>query len=82
MSKFCKYCNYWNESYKTLDGRMGVCRNDQVIASIEKDTNITRADDGVLHTNENFGCIYFRKEDMNVATFSNSNIPENPTPGL
>lgn len=67
MSKFCKYCISWNESYKTHDGRMGVCCNDQVIASVEKDTNVTRADDGVLHTHENFGCIYHRQGNLNVA---------------
>lgn len=66
MSKFCKTCNSWGVSYTTYNGRMGVCINDQVNNSIEKDTHATKSEDGVLHTNENFGCIYHRVSTLNV----------------
>ena len=57
---------FWAESYETHDRRMGTCRNDQVVYSIEKDTDKSNYAEGVLHTDQNFGCIHFRNQDINV----------------
>jgi len=45
---------------------MGTCDNPEVTEKIEKDSNHQRDQDGLLHTEQWFGCVYFRKGTLTV----------------
>lgn len=66
MSNFCKHCIFWAHSYESGLKAMGVCNNSQVIESIEKDTEFQQYEEGVLHTEAHFGCVYFRAQSLNA----------------
>ena len=67
MSNFCKDCIYWKFTYeRPINEKMGTCSQPTVFNSIEKDTEKVSAENGVLHTEQYFGCIYYRKTSMTV----------------
>ena len=64
---FCKDCIFWSESYRGTDGRMGQCSNILIPPLIEKDVinkEYNYDENLVLHVNEFFGCIYYRKSTL------------------
>lgn len=64
MGNFCKRCIFWAETYRSATRVMGTCASVEAINSIEKDSEDSA--EGVLHTEQWFGCIFFRANSMNV----------------
>lgn len=64
--KFCKTCEHWEEVFKR-DKRFGTCTNPVIEDKIVLDREHEPDDEEtVIHTDENFGCIYHTPLHGNV----------------
>jgi hypothetical protein len=63
---FCKTCTAWAKAVFTRgDKSFGICNNNDVALRVSMDTE-QRAmleDDGVLYTDEYFGCVFWREKN-------------------
>lgn len=65
-SKFCKDCQHWLCSYENVDGKFGTCDHPLVEDKIIMD--MERGGEEVIHTHEDFGCIYHTPLHGNVVS--------------
>lgn len=64
MGKFCHTCHSYEGGIFTRAGEsFGVCHNISVSTKIVLDGNTILAEDGIIYTEEYFGCIYWRENN-------------------
>lgn len=67
MSNFCKTCHYYEKGIFTRAGEsFGVCHNIAVATKVAVDGESVLGGDGIIYTEEYFGCVYWRADEGRI----------------
>jgi len=77
---FCHTCTFYEKNIFTRTGEsFGICHNVAVATKLAIDGKTVLGDDGIIYTEEYFGCIYWRENDgtlIDTSKFSKDKLRE------